>query len=113
LALVFLSVRLIPSLYQGLGVLLAAYAILFLPLAQSSLRASAELVPPQFEAVARSLGRRPFQVFVSAVLPTMAPGLRAALALMLLEIVRELTATLMLAPTGTVTLATEDRKSVA
>lgn len=107
LALVFLSIRLIPSLYQGLGVLLAAYAILFLPLAQSSLRASAELVPPQFEAVARSLGRRPFQVFVSVVLPTMAPGIGAALALMMLEIVRELTATLMLAPTGTVTLATE------
>lgn len=107
LALVFLSIRLIPSLYQGLGILLAAYVILFLPLAQSSLRASAELVPPQFEAVARSLGRRPFQVFVSVVLPTMAPGIGAALALMMLEIVRELTATLMLAPTGTVTLATE------
>ena len=107
LALVYLSIRVVPSLYQGATVLLIAYAILFLPLAQSSLRASIELVPPQFEAIARSLGRRPLQAFVSVVLPNIAPGIGAALALMMLEIVRELTATLMLAPTGTVTLATE------
>ncbi|MFT0533605.1 ABC transporter permease [Castellaniella hirudinis] len=107
LALVFLSIRLAPALYQGVGVLLAAYAILFLPLAQSSLRASVELVPPQIEAIARSLGRRPFHVFLTVILPNIAPGIGAALALMMLEIVRELTATLMLAPTGTVTLATE------
>jgi iron(III) transport system permease protein len=107
LALVYLSIRLVPSLYQGVTVLLIGYAILFLPLAQSSLRASIELVPPQFEAIARSLGRRPLQAFISVVLPNIAPGIGAALALMMLEIVRELTATLMLAPTGTVTLATE------
>lgn len=107
LALVFLSIRLAPALYQGLSVLLIAYAILFLPLAQSSLRASIELVPPQIEAIARSLGRRPFHVFLTVILPNIAPGIGAALALMMLEIVRELTATLMLAPTGTVTLATE------
>lgn len=107
LALVFLSIRLVPSLYQGMTVLLIAYAILFLPLAQSSLRASIELVPPQIESIARSLGRRPFHVFLTVILPNIAPGIGAALALMMLEIVRELTATLMLAPTGTVTLATE------
>ncbi|MER1939351.1 iron ABC transporter permease [Castellaniella sp. FW104-16D08] len=107
LALVFLSIRLVPSLYQSMTVLLIAYAILFLPLAQSSLRASIELVPPQIESIARSLGRRPFHVFLTVILPNIAPGIGAALALMMLEIVRELTATLMLAPTGTVTLATE------
>jgi len=41
------------------------------------------------------------------VLPNIAPGVGAALALMSLQMVRELTATLMLAPTGTTTLATE------
>jgi iron(III) transport system permease protein len=40
-------------------------------------------------------------------LPNIAPGIGAALALMVIEIVRELTATLMLAPTGVITLATE------
>ncbi len=107
LALVFLSIRIAPALYQTVFVLLIAYAILFLPLAQSSLRASIELLPPQLESIGRSLGRRPFSVFVSVVLPNIAPGIGAALALMMLEMVRELTATLMLAPTGMVTLATE------
>jgi len=107
LALVFLTIRIAPALYQTSLVLLVAYAILFLPLAQSSLRASIELLPPQLESIGRSLGRRPFSVFVSVVLPNIAPGIGAALALMMLEMVRELTATLMLAPTGTVTLATE------
>ncbi len=40
-------------------------------------------------------------------LPNIAPGIGAALALMVLEMMRELTATLMLAPTGVTTLATE------
>ncbi|TEA80300.1 iron ABC transporter permease [Allopusillimonas ginsengisoli] len=107
LALVFLSIRLVPIIYQSTLLLLCAYAILFLPLAQSSLRASVELVSPQIEHIARSLGRRPFPVFLTVVLPNIAPGIGAALALMMLEIVRELTATLMLAPTGVSTLATE------
>jgi iron(III) transport system permease protein len=41
------------------------------------------------------------------VLPNIMPGIGAALALVTLELMRELTATLMLAPTGVVTLATE------
>ncbi|TAM86562.1 MAG: iron ABC transporter permease [Candidimonas sp.] len=107
LAMVFMSIHLVPQLYQGATVLLLAYAILFLPLAQSSLRASAELVPPQLETVARGLGRSPFAAFLTVTLPNIAPGIGAALALMVLEIARELPATLMLAPTGVVTLATE------
>lgn len=107
LALVYLSIRMVPAAYQTVFVLLAAYAILFLPLAQSSLRASIELLPTQIEPIARSLGRRPFHVFITVILPNIAPGVGAALSLMMLEMVRELTATLMLAPTGTVTLATE------
>lgn len=107
LALVFTAIRLMPALYQSSALLLVAYAILFLPLAQSSLRASVELVSPQIEQVARSLGRRPLHAFLSVTLPNIAPGIGAAMALMMLEIVRELTATLMLAPTGVITLATE------
>jgi len=107
LAMVFMSIHLVPALYQGVTVLLLAYAILYLPLAQSSLRASAELVSPQLETIARSLGRRPLAAFATITLPNIAPGIGAAMALMVLEIVRELTATLMLAPTGVITLATE------
>ena len=107
LALVFLAIRLVPVVYQTIFVVLAAYAILFLPLAQSSLRASIELLPNNLENIGRSLGKRPFYVFVTVILPNIAPGIGAALALMMLEMARELTATLMLAPTGTTTLATQ------
>ncbi|MGE0004678.1 MAG: ABC transporter permease [Parvibaculaceae bacterium] len=107
LALVFLSIRYARPFYQTAAVLFVAYAMLFLPLAQSALRASVELVPPRLEELARGLGRRPFAAFVSITLPNIVPGIGAALALMVLEVMRELTATLMLAPTGVVTLATE------
>lgn len=107
LALVFVTIHYAPALYQTAPVLIAAYVVLFLPLAQSAIRASVELAPPSFEEVARSLGRRPLTAFLSVTLPNIAPGIGAALALMMLELVRELTATLMLAPTGMMTLATE------
>jgi len=107
LALVYFAIRLAPFLYQTAFVLFAAYAILFLPLAQSAIRASAELVPRELEEVARTLGRGPLAAFASVTLPALAPGLGAALALVALELMRELTATLILAPTGVATLATE------
>lgn len=107
LALVFLAIRVVPVVYQTMFVVLAAYAILFLPLAQSSLRASIELLPNNLENIGRSLGKKPFYVFLTVILPNIAPGIGAALALMMLEMARELTATLMLAPTGTTTLATQ------
>lgn len=107
LALTFFAIRFAPALYQTAALLFAAYAVLFLPLAQSALRASVELAPPRLEEVARSLGRGPFVAFVTVTLPAILPGVGAALALMTLELVRELTATLLLAPIGVTTLATE------
>ncbi|GLK68424.1 ABC transporter permease [Hansschlegelia plantiphila] len=107
LALVFFSIRFFPAAYQTAGLLFAAYAVLFLPLAQSALRASLELAPARLEEVARSLGRGPFGAFAAVTLPNVLPGVGGALALITLELARELTATLMLAPIGVSTLATE------
>jgi iron(III) transport system permease protein len=107
LAMVFLTIHYATPFYQTTPVLLAAYAMLFLPLAQSALRASIELVPPRLEEVARGLGRGPLGAFASVTLPNILPGIGVALALMVLEVMRELTATLMLAPIGVTTLATE------
>jgi iron(III) transport system permease protein len=107
LALVFFAIRFAPEAYQTAGLLFAAYAALFLPLAQSALRGSLELVPPRFEEVGRSLGRSGLGAFAWIVAPNILPGVGGALALLTLEIVRELTATLMLAPIGVRTLATE------
>ena len=107
LAAVSVSVRYVPAIYQSTLLVALVYAVLFLPLAQSSIRASAELVPGELEDVARSLGKGRFTAFVLATLPNLAPGLGAALALSCLQLMRELTATLLLAPAGSSTLATE------
>lgn len=107
LAAVSVAIGALPAAYQSTGLVLLVYAALFLPLAQSAVRASAALLPSEIGDVARSLGSPPFQVLLRATLPNLLPGIAAALALTALQVMRELTATLLLAPAGVVTLATE------
>ncbi len=107
LAAVAICIRVLPAIYHTPLLVMLVYAALFLPLAQSSIRASAELLPREIEDVARSLGDGPLRAFRRAVLPNLAPGMAAALALVGLQLMRELTAMLLLAPAGVVTLATE------
>jgi iron(III) transport system permease protein len=106
LALVTVSIRVVPSLYQTLVVLLLGYTILFLPRAVVSVRSTFELVPPDLEDVARNLGCTGPEVARRVTLPLVLPGLTAATALVALAVATELTATLLLAPLGTDTLAT-------
>jgi iron(III) transport system permease protein len=87
--------------------LLAAYAVLFLPRALVSVRASLEQAPPVLEDVSRSLGQSAWATARRVVLPLVAPGVGAGAALVFLAISTELTATLLLSPIGTSTLATE------
>jgi iron(III) transport system permease protein len=63
--------------------------------------------PLELEWAAAALGRTPFQALTQVTLRLAAPGIAAAMALVGLGITTELTATLMLAPNGTRTLATE------
>jgi iron(III) transport system permease protein len=106
LALVTLSIRATPWLYQTVPVLLAAYAVLFLPRAVVTVRAAVEQSPRLYDDVAASLGSTPLDRLRRVTLPLLAPGLGAGAALVFLAVVTELTATLLLAPTGTTTLAT-------
>lgn len=105
LALVSFAVRYAFPFYQTIPLLLIGYAVLFLPLAQSSIRAAMEQVPPQLEEVAGSLGKKPLTIFFTVTLPLIAPGVGAGIALVFLQIMKELTATLLLRPTGIDTLA--------
>lgn len=105
LSLVFLTVRFLPAMYLTAPVIVVAYAVLFLPMAVGAVRASAAQSAPVLEDVARSLGRRPSQVLREVTVPLAAPGVAAGAALVLLSGMKELTATLMLHPTGTTTLA--------
>jgi iron(III) transport system permease protein len=106
-ALVFFAERYAQSLYQTGPLLVAAYAILFFPLALICVRASVAQAPRRLEEVGRSLGRPPLRVMLRVTLPLVGPGLAAAFCLVFLSAVTELTATLLLVPTGVQTLATQ------
>jgi iron(III) transport system permease protein len=94
-------------LYQSAWLLTLTYGILFFPLALVAVRASVARAPARLEDVARSLGRGRFAVLLRVTLPLIAPGLAAAFSLVFLSVVTELTATLILIPTGVQTLATQ------
>ncbi len=104
LALVTITVK-VATLYQTLATIVFAYVILFLPRALVSLRASIAQVPKELEQAAESLGRSPARAVLATTVRLAAPGAAAGLALSSLGIMNELTATQMLAPNGTRTLA--------
>jgi iron(III) transport system permease protein len=107
LSLVFFATRYAFGLYETSVLLVVAYALLNFPLALVCIKASAAQVPPRLTDVGRSLGRGPVSVFVRVTLPLLAPGLLAGFCLVFLTAVTELTATLVLAPIGVQTLATQ------
>jgi iron(III) transport system permease protein len=107
LGLVSFSVRYAFSLYQSSLELIVAYAILFLPLALVGVRSAMGQSSARLEEVGRSLGARPVAVWLRVTLPLIAPGLGAAFALVFISSATELTATLLLHPTGVNTLATQ------
>jgi iron(III) transport system permease protein len=107
LALITVATRFLLPVYQTTVLLVAAYAILFLPRALVSTRAAIAQAPPVLDDVARVLGARPAARLWRVTLPLIARGVGSGAALVFLAAVTELTATLLLAPTGTRTLATE------
>lgn len=114
LALVFFGIR-TGFLYQTIGLLVVAYAVHFLPQAMGPLRTSIEQVHPGVEEAARSLGASPGEVVRRVMWPLVRPGAATAFALVFLTVMKELPATLLLAPTGFRTLATQvwDKASAA
>ena len=93
--------------YQSAPLLILAYAILFFPLALVGVRASVAYAPVNLEEVARSLGQGRLAVLRRVTLPLVGPGIAASFCLVFLAAVTELTATLILVPTGVQTLATQ------
>lgn len=106
LSLVYFSLKVVPSLYQSLAVLVFAYAVLFFPKAIGSVRTSVASVPPSLPMVAATLGRPPWRAgLVTARLA--GPGILTGFLLVVVTAMKELPATLILRPTGFDTLATE------
>jgi len=107
LAFISLTIETIRPLYQSAALLVVAYAILFLPFALVGVRSALAQVQPGLEEAARSLGLGWFGVTVRVLAPLAGPGIGAGAAMVFVFVVTELTTTLLLAPIGTRTLATE------
>ncbi len=107
LSLVFFATRYAYGLYQTSLLLIVAYAIMHFPLALVCIRASVAQAPARLADVGHSLGRGSIAVFLRVTLPLLVPGILAGFCLVFLFAVTELTATLLLAPIGVQTLATQ------
>ncbi len=106
LALVFLSNRLLPQIYQTSTLVLVAYLILFLPNAIAAMQTPIRQAPRELDEIAASLGATRMQTIRRVLIPIVTPGVLAGAALVALSVLKELPATLLLRETGIETLAT-------
>lgn len=93
-------------LYQSFPLLILGYVLHFGAQSLRSTQSALGSVPSRFEEAAATLGAGPMRRFATIDVPVVAPGLLAAGGLVLLSTLKELPATLMLAPVGFETLAT-------
>jgi iron(III) transport system permease protein len=93
--------------YQTIPLLVTAYVVHFGSQAMRAAEIAVAGVPVRLRESARLLGAGPLRRLVTVDLPLMRPGLLAGGGLVLLSTVKELPATLLLAPAGTKTLATQ------
>ncbi|MBD2342921.1 ABC transporter permease [Anabaena subtropica] len=107
LSLVFFGANYLPWLYQTLPMLIFAYLVLFLPQSVGTVRSSLLQVNPQLEESARSLGRTPWQALQEITLPLVRSGILSGAVLVFLTAIKELPATMLLAPIGFNTLAVQ------
>ncbi len=104
LAFVFAGIHYARPLYQTIPLLLAAYMVLFVPLAIAAERSALSRIPRELEEVGYSLGGSRFDILRYVTLPLMRPGLIAGGALVFLTVMKELPAALLLSPLGYRTL---------
>ncbi|MFQ4146394.1 iron ABC transporter permease [Chlorogloeopsis sp. ULAP02] len=107
LSLVFFGANYLPLLYQTLPMLIFAYLVLFLPQSVGTVRSSLLQVNPQIEESARSLGRSAWQTLTEVTLPLVHPGVLSGAVLVFITAIKELPATMLLAPIGFNTLAVQ------
>lgn len=109
LALVFWTLRgpgLVGRLYQTLPLLVFAYVVHFGAQSLRSAQVGVAAMPPRVVDAARLLGAGRLKRLVRVELPLLRPALLAGGGLVLLSTMKELPATLLLAPAGFPTLAT-------
>ncbi|MEL7446644.1 MAG: iron ABC transporter permease [Pseudomonadota bacterium] len=87
-------------------ILIYALSVRFLTVAFNSANGGMAKIPPSLDAAARSLGAKPGRVMWRIHAPLLSPSLAAAAALVFIDTIRELPATLILRPFNLETLAT-------
>lgn len=92
-------------LVGSLAALVMAYGIRFFSVGLGPVQSGLERIRPQFQEVAHSLGHSQWQVIRRMYLPLLTPGLMTALILVLVDVMKEMPATLLLRPFGWDTLA--------
>lgn len=107
LAMVYFTLNVLPFLYQTLAILVAVLALRFLVQPVGALKGPLLQIGPSTLEAARSLGEGPLGTLRTVVLPLARPGLLAGGALVFLSTMKELPLTLLVAPTGFSTLATQ------
>jgi len=106
LALIFLGLKYVNSLYKTVGLLVFAYIVRFIPQAVGTVESSILQVDPKHGEAARSMGDSPLRSFRRVTLPQISPGVIAGAALVFLTTMKELPATLLLRPLGFETFVT-------
>jgi iron(III) transport system permease protein len=105
LALIFVTLRIVPDLYQTLWLLIFAYTVHFLAESIGPIRSQLHQTPVRLEEAARSLGLRGWQVMIKVLVPLLARGVLAGIALAFLSAAKELPITTLLSPPGFESLA--------
>lgn len=88
------------------AILVYALSVRFLTVAYNSVSGGLSRIPPGLDSAARSLGAGPGRVLARIYAPLLAPSLAGAAALVFIDTLRELPATLILRPFNLETLAT-------
>lgn len=105
LGLIFGAVHLLTPLYGTAAILVLAYLVRFLPQCLQAEEATLHQVTPALEEAGRSTGASLGRVLWRITVPLMRPGLVTGWAVVFINTMKELPATLLLRPVGFDTLA--------
>ena len=94
-----------PLISASISALLFAYLVRFIAVAYGPIDASFEKMTPRMAEAGRSLGCHPRQLITRIYIPLLKPGLLSALLLVMVDVMKEMPATLLLRPFGWDTLA--------
>ncbi len=98
ISLVFLGLKYVNILYGTVALLVFAYVVRFIPQAVGTIESAVLQVDPRHVEAARTMGDSTLRSFFRVELPQIVPGVLSGAALVFLTTMKELPATLVLAP---------------